>query len=325
MKKKLFILMTIMLVIVLGSTFIITLAKKENGKSNKITIVTTFYPMYVLAKNVVGDESGTEVVNLTEFQSGCLHDYQLTTSDMKKLENADILIMNGGGMESFIENVLEVYPNLPIINASEGINYLLSEGHAHEVETIDGGDEDKQIESEETQPQEEYNAHVWLNMNYYLQEIKTVQDALSEYDAQNSRIYQANGTAYQEQIKVLKADMETALKAAAGTEVVIFHDSFAYLAQELGLDVIHTVNMDSESSLSAGEIAEVVDEVNEKQIKVLFTEEQYSTSIADNIAKETDASVYVIDSIVRGEMSKDGYITAMKKNLEVLKQALGTK
>lgn len=313
MKKKLFVLISIMLLVVLSSTIITAMMNREDIKSEKVTIVTTFYPMYVLAKNVVGDSSNVDVVNLTEYQSGCLHDYQLTTADMKKLENADILVMNGGGMENFIENVLEAYPNLPIINASEGIDYLLGEGHNHEEE------------NSVNNHVEEFNAHVWLNMNYYIQQIQTVQDGLAEYDSQNSTSYQDNGTAYQNEVRTMKEEMETTLEGTENTEVVIFHDAFAYLAQELGLDVIHTVNIDSEASLSAGEIAEVVDEVNEHQIKILFTEEQYSTSIADNIAEETDASVYVIDSIVRGDMSKDGYITAMKKNLEVLKQALGKK
>jgi len=310
-----------MLIVILGSYLISTLVKPEVEKNEKITIVTSFYPMYVLAENIVGDNPNIEVVNLTNFQSGCLHDYQLTTADMKKLEKADILIMNGGGMESFVENVVEAYPKLPIINASEGIDYLLSESHSNvgdqgsiQETTLDGDNHDSI----------EYNAHVWLNMNYYIQQIQTVQDALVEYDPQNSDIYQHNGNAYQEEVKTLKEEMESTLRGIENTKVVIFHDSFAYLAQEFGLKVVHTVDMDSESSLSAGEIAEVIDEVNKNQIKILFTEEQFSTSIANNIARETGATVYVIDSIVRGKMSKDGYITAMKKNLEVLKQALGT-
>lgn len=337
MKKKVMILFSIMLVVVLSGMLISAITRQNEDKSNKITIVTSFYPMYVLAKNIVGDEPNVEVVNLTEFKSGCLHDYQLTTSDMKKLENADILIMNGGGMESFIENVLEAYPNLPIIDASEGIEYLLSEGHDHEDENgIDveenAGNDEINIEDssnsseyeviEDNHELEEYNAHVWLNMNYYIKQIQTVQEALAEFDPKNAAVYQDNGTTYQAEVNDVKEQMETALAENQNTKIVIFHDSFAYLAQELGLDVVHTVNMDSESSLSAGEIAEVVDEVNKEQIKILFTEEQYSTSIADNIAKETEASVYVIDSIVSGDMSKDGYISAMKKNLEVLKQAL---
>lgn len=320
MKKKLLVLFAIMAIVVISSLALSAFSKRKND-NNKTTIVTSFYPMYVIALNIAGNIPGIEVVNLTEPTSGCLHDYQLTTSDMMKLEGADVLVMNGGGMENFIENVLETYPELPVINASEGIEFLKSTGHNHEHENeaaeLNELTEDKHVDQEN-------NAHVWLNMNYYLQQIQTVQDALAKQDPQNAEAYQKNGDAYQSKILSLKEEMETALAGSKKAKIVIFHDSFAYLAQEFGLEVVHTVNMDSESALSAGEIAEVVDEVKEEQIKILFTEEQFSTSIADSVAKESGAAVYVMDSIVRGDMSEDGYINAMKRNMETLKKALIT-
>jgi zinc transport system substrate-binding protein len=364
MKKKLIVLLSIMIVIILSSILIINMADRGVEEDDKFTIVTSFYPMYILTKNLVKDQPNIEVVNLTDYQSGCLHDYQLTTSDMMKLEDADIFVMNGGGMESFMDDVLSAYPNLPVINASEGIDFLISEGHDHEEEEItpqadivtnDGLDnvnttdvlgdtlDDKettninkeestdidikaeqelnQNSEEETDEEEEYNAHVWLNMNYYITQIQNVQSGLKEFDPDNGSIYDVNGNSYIDEVKILKEEVESSLNEIANKEIVIFHDSFAYLAEELGLEVVHIVNMDTDSSLSAGEIAEVIDEVNLHDIKVLFTEEQYSTSIADNIASETGAVVYVIDSIVDGDMTVDGYLTAMRKNLEVLKTA----
>jgi zinc transport system substrate-binding protein len=311
MRRKSVIIILIMLLIVSASTLITVLTRQKSGENNKITIVTSFYPMYILTANITRHIPGVEVINLTEPTSGCLHDYQLTTSDMKKLENADMLIINGGGMENFTGNILKTYPDLPVVNASEGIKYLKGEGHHHE-------EDNKEHNSEE------YNAHVWLNMDYYIKQIQTIQEALSKYDVKNAKKYQDNGNAYQSKILSLKNDMESALKGAENTKVIIFHDSFAYLAEELGFNVVHAVDMDSESSLSAGEIAEVVDEVKENQIRILFTEEQFSTSVADNIAEETGAKVYILDSIVRGEMSEDGYINAMHKNIEVLKKAFQT-
>ncbi|MDF2588825.1 MAG: periplasmic solute binding protein [Anaerocolumna sp.] len=317
MKNKLLILLGLMAVIVFGSILVTNGVNKESEKENEITIVTSFYPMYVLVSNVVGDNNNVKVVNLTEYQSGCLHDYQLTTKDMKRLENADIFVMNGGGMESFMSDVLKAYPDIPIINASENIELLTSAGHSHEYDELENEDGETSDEHEG----EEFNAHVWLNMNYYLQQIDNVNKRLSELDSENASNYNENSENYKKKVTELKDEMETALKAVNNTNVIIFHDSFAYLAQELGLNVVHTVDMDSESALSAGEIAEVVDDVKENNIQILFTEKQYSTSIADNIAKETGAKVFVIDSIVTGDMSKDAYILGMKKNLEVLKEA----
>jgi len=102
MKKKLIAILGIMLIIVIGTAFVTAATRKEARDEEKLTIVTSFYPMYILAKNLT-QGTNVDVVNLTEYKTGCLHDYQLTTSDMKKLENADIFIMNGGGMESFME------------------------------------------------------------------------------------------------------------------------------------------------------------------------------------------------------------------------------
>lgn len=319
MKKKLIAILGIMAAIIIGTTLVTAATRKKENKEDKLTIVTSFYPMYILAKNLT-EGTNADIVNLTEYKTGCLHDYQLTTSDMKKLENADIFIMNGGGMESFMEDILEAYPNLSIINASKGIEFLTAEGHNHEEEDVSNHENEE--ESEDNHSDEELNAHVWLNMNYYMKEIQNVQEDLIKLDKENAKTYEGNGKEYSDKVENLKKDFETILSDTNEKKVVIFHDSFAYLAQELGLEVIHTVNLDGETALSAGDISEVIDEVKEKQVKVLFTEEQYSTSIADNIASETDAKVYIIDSLVTGDMDKDSYINGMKQNLEVLKQAL---
>lgn len=380
MKKKSFILLSIMVIIILSTVLITRLIDREEEKEeDTYTIVTSFYPMYVLTKNLVKDIDGIEVINLTDYESGCLHDYQLTTQDMKRLEHADLFIMNGGGMESFIEEVLISYPQLPVINASEGIQFLESthdhshdDDHGHEDsdaheddqnhedndahddaqdhedsdthdddqnhEDSDAHDNDQNHEGSDTHEDDqdhedsdtheddhahtENNAHVWLNTDYYQIQIENVATGLSTYNQENETIFKENKTAYIDQIKALQEELETELADLKGKEIVIFHDAFVYLANQLGLSTVHIVNMDSESSLSAGEVAEVIDEVNSHQIKILFTEEQYSTTIADSISKETGAKVYVIDSLVKGAMNETGYLEGMKYNLNILKEVI---
>lgn len=84
-------------------------------------IVTSFYPMYVAAINITDGIDGVEVHNMTKPQTGCLHDYQLMTEDMKTLENADAFIINGAGMEDFMDKVTEQQKELKVIDASRGI------------------------------------------------------------------------------------------------------------------------------------------------------------------------------------------------------------
>ncbi len=100
---------------------------QEQTDGQELTVVTSFYPMYIAAENVIGDADGVRLENLSEPQTGCLHDFQLTPEDMKLLSTADVFIINGGGIESFMKEVAEAYPNLKIIEACENISLLSGE------------------------------------------------------------------------------------------------------------------------------------------------------------------------------------------------------
>ena len=112
MKNK-YVFVTVMLAVLLflgvGLTeiYVNHTEEKEDGQ---YTVVTSFYPMYIAALNVVGENDHIRLENLSEPQTGCLHDYQLTPADMQLLSTADAFIINGGGIESFLGEVAEQYP-----------------------------------------------------------------------------------------------------------------------------------------------------------------------------------------------------------------------
>lgn len=312
MKKKLGLLVLIMVIIVVFCIFISNqLSPSGKEKEKKIKVVATFYPMYIATKNIVSGVDEIELSSLTKNQTGCLHDYQMTTKDMKSLEDADVLIVNGGGMESFIEDIIKAYPDITIINASEGIP-LIEEEH----EETNAGEKDAKEE-------EETNAHMWLNIDNYKEQINNIKQGLIQFDKKNSNDYIKNADSYEKKLTDLKSEVELNLSNPVNKKIIIFHDAFAYLAKELGLEVEYAVEMDSDTaSLSAGEIATLIDNIKKNNVKVLFTEKQYSDSIAKSIAQETKAKVYVIDSLVTGDSSEDAYINGMKENIKVLKKAL---
>ena len=115
------------LVLFLLSALLFTACGTEKNKTEetgKLTVVTSFYPVYLLAQEIVQGAEGIRLENMAQPQTGCLHDYELSISDMKLLETADIFIINGGGMESFLEQALERYPELTVVDTSEGIALL---------------------------------------------------------------------------------------------------------------------------------------------------------------------------------------------------------
>ena len=131
-KKKLGFLLGVMVFLSLAGYFVcLALGSSKQINKEEFLLVTSFYPMYVLAENLTVGVDGIEVSNLTENQTGCLHDYQLTAADMKKLEHADVFIINGAGMEVFLDSIQKTYPELSIIDTSEGITLLEAVEHDH--------------------------------------------------------------------------------------------------------------------------------------------------------------------------------------------------
>lgn len=337
MKRKLFILFGIMLFMIIVGSIIVKIASKNitsdlTRREDKLQVVTTFYPVYMIGLNLAEGMDKMEVKSLTDLKTGCLHDYQLTTEDMKIISAADVMIINGGGMEGFLADIMNNYPELTIIDASKGIEMLPSEEeHTHE-EAIDESDAHQATDGAEIS-NSGWNAHVWLDPQLYIKQIENITNGLNDYIMAseagdsvmadrirgNSDIYIGKITDLDRSMKEI-ADLWSDKNKTGNNDAVIFHDSFAYLAKRIGINVAHAIPLDSDTSLSAGEIGKIVDEVKAGNIKYLFTEEQFSDSIASQIAAETGATESIIDSAVTGDGSKDSYLNAMKKNIETLKK-----
>jgi len=326
MKKKLALLFTAMLIIAVVGAIIIAGTKQKaqsivNQEDTKIHVLTTFYPVYMIGLNLADNIDNIEVKSLTDLNTGCLHDYQLTTEDMKTLSQADIIIINGGGMESFLEDVVSNYPNLKVIDTSKDVTMFPNEVWEMGEEKVEESD---------------YNSHIWLDPELYVKQIENVRDGLIDYisglDSDSKELVQQveeNSETYIQKVQELDTEIKdnfnndsSADTAGENNQVIIFHNAFAYLANRVGLTVAYTVPLDSDTALSAGEIAEIIDVVRQDKINYLFVEKQYGDSIADRIEAETDATVYMIDSAVTGEGSKDSYLTSMQSNLLILKEAL---
>lgn len=152
MKNK-YVFTAVMLAVILFVGSVLTMGyvrmeqKKEQAKDGDLLVVTSFYPMYVAAENVIENVEGVTLKNLSEPQTGCLHDYQLTAADMKLLSKADVFIVNGGGIESFLSDVAESYPNLKIVQACDGIDLLETAEGSEESHDDSGSDAD--VDSEE--------------------------------------------------------------------------------------------------------------------------------------------------------------------------------
>ena len=315
--------------ILLITTTFLFIGCNNNVDSNKTTesdtlnIVTSFYPLYISTINITKDIPNVTVTNMTKAQTGCLHDYQLTPQDLKTLENADILVVNGAGMESFLDDVISQHPNLQIVDATKGLTLLEDNTHSHDDHEHDHNHDDEHTEDDDHD--HEYNAHVWVSVTGNIDEVKNISSQLEELNPENKEAYESNTNTYVAKLEDLKTEMHEELDNLPNRDIITFHEAFPYFAEEFNLNIAGVIEIEPDSEPSAKEIEEVINTIRTKNIKSLFTEPQYSAKVAETIATETGATVYELDPIVTGDSNPDAYndyINKMKKNLDVLKEAL---
>lgn len=317
------------LLIILVSMLILSSCSKTgmekasiSSEKNNLTIVTSFYPMYVFTKNIAKDIEGIKVVNMAEPKTGCLHDYQMTPADMKKIEQADIMVINGAGLESFIEKIIKDRPQLKIIEASKGLELLEDDSHHHKNEK--GEEAEHEEGSEHVGHDHSVNPHVWVSISGAISEVKNIGEQLAIADPDNAEKYTSNTEEYVKKLEAQKEKMLKALKDIENKNIVTFHESFPYFAKEFDLNIVEVIETEEGSTPSAGELADKIKNIKQSNVKALFTEPQNMTNIVQTVSKETGIKVYELDPVVTGseEPDLDAYIEAMDKNLNVLLEAL---
>ena len=296
MKKFLFVI-----AVMLSSVLMAACGEAQKAGDSEINVTASFYPIYILAENVIGDTEGINLQNMAQPQTGCLHDYQLSTGDMKKLDTTDIFLINGGGMESFLDNALELFPQLNIVDTSKGTVSLENDGHDHEEE-----------EDEHSHNHEE-NSHFWILPQNAAVQAENICEALSEVCPDKADEFRRNADSFIESLN----DIETF--DGNGMKVCIFNEAFAYLHLSYGLDVRLCVEMDENQTPSAKEMAEIITTVKEENISLLIAADDASKAIADTVARETDAKVVVLDPVLTGDFSPESYAEALNENARILK------
>ncbi|MBP8082129.1 MAG: zinc ABC transporter substrate-binding protein [Spirochaetes bacterium] len=266
-------------------------SKKSDDSNAKFTVITSFYPIYIIAKNVAAEADGVKVINMTPPITGCLHDYAITAGDMKLIEKADLFLMNGAGMESFSVELTSRYPKLNVRTLDRNVEIF------------------------------EENPHIWLSLDNMIKMISNCETVLSEADDSNSALYKKNAERYIAEIKTLQKEMHSALAKYKGRKIVTFHEAFPYFAREFSFEIASVIEREPGSEPSAKELAETVKIIRNSKVRSIFAEPQYPKSAAETIAKETGVNLFVLDPAATGPDDINAYINIMKQNLSVLKKA----
>lgn len=281
------------LVLSLGLTVLTGGLTPTSDTLDDISVLATTYPLYVAAQNIIGDGTAVTLTSLEGSASGCLHDYQMSPSDRRAVQEAELILINGAGAESFLNGIVD---EAKCVDTSAGLDLLCTD-HDHGEGEVD-------------HLHEEYNEHVWLSPARYIAQVGAVRDALMRLDPEMAQVYSANAADYQIQIAAIQQQMEALAETLKGCPCVLFHDSMAYLAADLGLDVRLTLSVEGESGLSAADLKEVEALAAEEPNLLLLYDTQYA------IRYEGVGGLAVsLNTVVIGEGSPDDWVNAMTYNI----------
>lgn len=308
-------------------------AKNTDEADDMLTVVTSFYPMYIATLNIVDGVKGVRLENLSEPQTGCLHDFQLTPEDMKLLSTADVFVINGGGIESFMSDVAKAYPKLDVVEACEDVALLSDDesdsdhDHDHDADAESDSDHDHDHEADtesdsaHNHDHGDENAHAWMSVPRYRTMVKTIASHLAQKDEAHAEEYYANAEKYDAKLAKLEKEQDSLKSLTDGQNIVIFHEAYAYVADDFSMNACYLLDLDEERSVSAGEIKQVISAIKDDGVSVILAEELYGKSMGDTVSRETDVHVVYIDPLNRGEYDKDSYLDGMEQNIELIKDA----
>lgn len=287
-KSRFLIVILLILIVIIVSIVMLKDEKVNIEDNNQINIVTTFYPLELIVDNLIKGVDNVRNINISASVGGCVHDYEMTPADMKKLETADLIVINGQGMEHFIE---KISINENILDTSQNI------------------------------PNKNISSHIWLDFDNYISQIQMVANSLIELDKDNEQTYKDNMNEYIQKINDIKSN----INIQSEEPVVIMHDAFKYYSNMGMFNVECEFLAGHENNYSANDIKSLIERINNNNIKILFVDSEtfeHNQELINAIKKETNVDVYILNLCVDVSESLDQYLDVMKDNMKVIEEAV---
>jgi zinc transport system substrate-binding protein len=308
-KKNLLIasgLFAVLVIAAVGYTYNKTGVSQPDGEPTKMAVVASFYPLYYLSSQIGGDKAA--VYNITPAGAEP-HDYEPTAQDLARIEKSRLLVLNGGGLEAWAEDISKnIDPAATaVVVAGEG----LMTGQVEE----DG--------------QRAADPHIWLSPQLAQRMADRITQAFVQADPANGEYYQANAQVLNAKLQGLDAEYRQGLSDCASKSIITSHAAFGYLAAAYGLTQVSISGLAPEAEPSPQQLIGIAKFAKDNQVKYIFFESLVSPKLAETIANEVGAQTLVLDpleGLSDAELAagKD-YLTEMRNNLANLKTALACK
>lgn len=289
-----------------------TEAKPSNG--GKLKVMASFYPMYDFAVKIGGDKATVKDMIPAGTEP---HDWEPAATDIKNLEEADVFVYSGAGMEFWVPDVLASLDNkkLVTVEASDGLKLRAATGE--EEGTSAAGSKAKK---------DQYDPHVWLAPLNAKKEMENIKDAFVKADPANESYYESNYKTYAAKFDQLDQEYKNTLSGLKNKDIVVSHEAFGYLCDAYGLTQMGIDGLSPDTEPDPARMADIINFVKKNHVKVIFFEELISPKVAETVAKETGAATQVLnplEGLSDEELNKGAdYFSVMEENLKHLAEAL---
>ncbi len=287
----------------------------------KLKVAATLFPYYDFVRQIAGDRVDLELVVPAGMDS---HSFEPTPAHMRTIEEADVLIINGGEMETWVSRVLEAVDVSDTIVAA-----MMDYVDAVEEETVPGM-EDSRGHGGEAHSDVEYDEHIWTSPANAIRIVEAIADVLSLADPEGAAFYGERAEAYRKELAALDEEFSRVCSQGLHREIIVADRfPFRYLAEEYGLEYRAAFSgCSTDTEPSAKTIALLIDEVRKEGIPAVYYLELSSPRAAEIIGEETGAEPLLLHSChnVTREQFENGvtYLDLMRQNVENLRKGLGS-
>ncbi len=291
--------------------------------STKLKVAATLFPYYDFVRQIAGDRVELTMVIPAGMDS---HSFEPTPADMLAIQNADVLISNGGEMEQWLDQVLEAVDSsrTTVVSMMDYVD-VLEEEHVEGMEDaeihVHSDDDGHQFEIE-------YDEHIWTSPVNAMKIVEIITDTLVEADPEHGREYEANRDLYIEKLTALHEEFLDVVKQEKRNMIIVGDKfPFRYLADEYGLNYRAAFSgCSTDTEPSAKTIAYLIDKVREEDIPAVYYLELSSHRVSEIISEETGAQPLLLHSchnVTRAQFDSGiTYLELQENNVESLRKGL---